>query len=210
MFDFINEEAIKHMSTFKRYLLPHEERALFSTVRRYSDLYAKRDCAWMRLMRQTGIRVGTLVGLKVRHAQEALRTGYLTYENAIAKRGQGGSVFVTRKARQALQDLLLVRRQMGYHPDPDAPLVMSRKHRGLSIRSCQWRMRRWVELAGLPVDASPHWLRHTLAKRIVERSTAREPLLVVQSVLGHKNISNTAIYARPDREQVDQSIEEAS
>ncbi len=194
---------------FGRYLRPHEERQLLRTVRRCDDVLARRDYEWMRLLRHTGLRIGTLTGLTVGHADEALRTGYLTYEAEIAKRGIGGRIYLNRQARAAIKGLLKIRREMGHANVPDAPLVMSRKRRGLSVRSCQARMRQWVEAAGLDVAATPHWFRHTLAKRILATSTAREPLRIVQAALGHRNISSTAVYTRPDRDEVARAIEEA-
>jgi len=201
---------MKKEPAFSRYLIPSEERQLLLTVRQRSGVLARRDHAWMRLLRQTGIRVGTLAGLTVRHAQEALRTGYLTYEPAIAKKKRGGRVFINKKARVALKDLLSVRRAMGYAQDPDAPLVMSRNHKGLSVRSYQDRMQHWRIEAGLPVDASPHWWRHTLGKRIMKNSTAEDPRGVAQAVLNHADMRSTMIYTKPDREEVEQSMEEAS
>lgn len=201
---------MKHDSTFSRYMLPAEERQLLTTVKQRSGELARRDHAWMRLMRQTGLRVGTVASLKVTHALEALRTGYLIYEDEIAKKGRGGRVYVNKKARVALTDLMNVRRAMGFAQDPEAPLIMSRNHRGMSVRSFQSRMKHWREEAGMPVNASPHWWRHTLSKRIMKNSTSEDPRGVVQSVLNHADPRSTAIYTRPDREEVEQSMEEAS
>ena len=201
---------MNNQNTFTRYLLPHEERTLVQTVKHVADVYAQRDHAWMRLLRQTGIRVGTLAGLTVEHAHYALRTGYLSYEAEIAKRKKPGRVYANKKALQALRDLLKVRRVMGYPEVPAAPLIMSRHHKAMAIRSFQARMQLWVRAANLPVNASPHWWRHTLGKRLIDRSTSVEPLRIVQAALNHANIQNTAIYTQPGREEIERSMEEAS
>lgn len=44
--------------------------------------------------------------------------------------------------------------------------------------------------------ASTHWLRHTFAHHVM-RATGRD-LAVTQSLLGHKDISTTAIYVKAD------------
>jgi len=198
------------VATFVRYLTPSEERQLLSTVAQYKDVLARRDSAWMRVLRQTGIRIGALAGLTVHDAKEGLRTGFLYLRPAIQKRGQGHSIHLTKKARAALKELLKARREMGHAEIGEAPLIMSRNHRPMSVRSFQARMRKWCDEAGLNVAATPHWFRHTLAKRLVAQSTAVDPLGIVQSALGHLSRNSTGVYAQPDREAVAEALEEAS
>ncbi len=194
--------------TFERYLTEAEERKLFAAVKSRSGILAERDHAWMRLLRATAMRVGALSKLTCGHAREALRSGYLELEPAIQKRKVGHRILVTKKCRKALQDLLRIRRELGHPETPDAPLIMSRNHKGMSVRSFQARMQMWREAAGLDVAASPHWWRHTVAKRLMKQSTAADPRGVVQGVLGHKNPNSTAVYTRPDRDDIDDAMQE--
>ena len=60
----------------------------------------------------------------------------------------------------------------------------------------------------LKVPVSPHWFRHTLAKRMMKHSTSRDPRGVVQSVLQHRSIDSTLVYTRPDREEVERALSE--
>lgn len=198
------------METMERYLTPQEERQLFAAVSRINDIYAQRDYAWMRLLRNTGIRVGSLAALTVGDAEDGLATGNLPINPEFAKRGKGGHVPLNKNARNALRDLLRIRANMGHPKDRSGRLIMGRKHRGLSVRSFQDRMKHWREEAGLPVQVSPHWFRHTLAMRIMENSTSANPLGVVKRVLLHSDISSTAIYTKPSREDVANSLEAAS
>lgn len=195
---------------FHRYFTLAEERQLFAAMAKLADVHARRDLAWMKLLRQTGIRVETLAGLNVYDARQAIATKYLTLRPEITKRGQGGSVFVTAKAKAALGELLKIRREMGYADSPDEPLILSRKHQRMSVRAFQDRTRHWCKAAGLEIEASPHWFRHTLAKRIMQQSTASDPRGVVQVALCHKSISSTSVYTQPDREDVQRAMEEAS
>ncbi|MDP1007322.1 tyrosine-type recombinase/integrase, partial [Klebsiella pneumoniae] len=89
-----------------------------------------------------------------------------------SKRKQAHTVHVNKAAAKALRDLLKIRREMGHPESDDAPLIVSRNHRGLSVRSFQSRMKKWVQSAGLPVSATPHWFRHTLAMRLMRNSSA--------------------------------------
>lgn len=195
-------------ASFDRYLTAEEQRRLLATISRYGTLYARRDHAWIRLMLHTGIRLGALARYTVGDARRALRERRLVLRQAIQKRGQGHEMHLSRGAERALRDLLAVRRAQG-HPaeDLDAPLVMGRKGAGLAPRSYQDRLTAWARAAGLPPEISPHWLRHTLAKRLVAQSTHPNPLGIVQRVLGHRSVASTGVYTAPDKEAVQEALE---
>lgn len=193
---------------FERYLTVTEERQLFAAVGRFGDVYARRDHAWMRLLRQTGIRVGSLAALTVIDARAALKEGYLSI--GAIKQSSAGKLYMNKKSRQALQDLLKIRREMGYAEDPDAALVMGREHAGMSVRSFQHRMRHWCQVAGLSIEASPHWWRHTLGKRIMQASTSTDPRGIVQRALNHASINSSAVYTFPDRAEYEAAMEEVA
>lgn len=193
--------------TFERYLSEHDERALFLTVRKFGDVYARRDEGWLSFMRNTGIRVGAMARFTCGDARNALRTGRVVVRGEISKGGNGYELHANKKACAALVRLLKVRRDMGHGEQPEGCLVVSRQAEGMSVRQYELRMKKWLAAAGLTVDASPHWLRHTVGKRIMQRSTSSNPLAIVQHALGHADIRNTAIYTYPDRDDIEQAME---
>lgn len=195
---------------FDRFLTRGEERQLMRHVAQFNDLFARRDHAMLQLLRQTGMRVGSLVGLDVWEAREALRTGRLVLADESAKRGLGYSVPVNRFAKEALRTLIKVRQRLGFDDLDDDALILSRHGKRISIRSVEARMQKWRESAGLGVEASPHWLRHTLAKRMLETSEAAQPLRIVQHALGHSTERATQVYTFPDREEIAQAFEAAA
>lgn len=205
----------------ERYLTADEERQLFAVVNSFGDVYARRDAAWMQLLRQTGIRIGTMAKLTVADALLALKNNRLVLRDEICKRQKGYSVPMNKKAMKALKQLMKVRveiikkqdpnNERGLKDDPAAPLVMSRKHdQYMSVRSYQARLFMWRMKAGLEVDVTPHYFRHTVGHRIMERSTAGNPLLIVKAALGHGNINSSAVYTRPNREQIAMAMEAMS
>lgn len=194
-------------ATFTRYLKRDEEKQLLAHVAQFADIQARRDNAWMRLLRHTGIRVGSAAGITVDDARDAVARQRLPIRRA--KGGNTYEVPVNRDARAALRELLKVRREQGHPMVGGEALIMSRKRRGLAVRSFQARMRKWVREAGLGVEATPHWFRHTLAKRVMAQSSAADPRAIVQGALGHRSPSSTAIYTQPDREDVARAMEEA-
>ena len=64
--------AITQRAVFERYLTEGEERQLMKHVGRFGDELSRRDAAWMDLLRQTGIRVGSMAGLTVEAGDVAL------------------------------------------------------------------------------------------------------------------------------------------
>ncbi len=200
------------MSTtyFKEYLTESEERQLLRAVNKVDDIYAKRDHAWIRALRFSGCRIDAFSKLNVRHAQQVVRTNYLVLEPAIMKRKQGHEVFISRAGCAAFRGLLRILRQMRASMDPEAPLVLSRNNQRMSVRSYQDRLSLWDRESGLNLGLSPHWLRHTFAKRLMYYSEARDPLLTVQAALGHTNPRSTLQYIWPDKEDMERDLEAAS
>lgn len=202
------------MAVFRRYLTEAEEKRFFATVDRPRDIWARRDCAVFRLLRTTGARVGSACGLTVGDAKTALREPYhLHFVSSAAKGGRGYSIFATQATRRHLRALLAIRRELGLAETADAPLLVSRQTastgRGMTRRAVQQRFEYWRAEAGM-ADVSPHWMRHTLAQRVMRNSTARDPRGVVQGMLGQSSINSTAIYTKPSKEDLQAAFEEVA
>lgn len=196
---------------FDRYFTPPEERALFAAVRKFmADPLARRDLAWMLFARHTGVRVSVLAGMTCQDARDALRGEHFHVRGEINKGGRAYRIFLVKPARQALLDLLTIRRRhLDLVEDPDAPLIVTRRGKRMSVRNFEHRMEGWIKAAGLR-GGSPHWLRHTLAKRIMKNSTAQDPRAVVMHALGQSDINNTVIYTMPDMEDIEAAMREAA
>jgi len=195
---------------FREYLSLGEEKKLLATVAATAGLLAERDHAWMLTLRHTGCRIDAFSRLTVAHAEAVLKTGYLTLEPGIMKRNKGHTLYVSKPGRMAFKALLSVRRRMRFAHDPDGPLVMSRNHDPMSVRSYQARLRYWDSKAGLDLGLSPHWFRHTFAKRLMAASESQNPVLIVMAALGHTDIRSTLQYTWPDKEVMELELENAA
>lgn len=199
------------MEVMRRYLTEEEQRLLFRTIEQSAADLARRDFAWISLLRSTGMRVGEFATMTLGDARAALATGYIFIPKE-RRKGRAGqrrdhSALVTDLVRDALELLIDRRERDGALADAD-PLVASRKGGRMSVRAYQQRMALWAAKAGLGKGVSPHWLRHTRAMNIMRRSTAKDPRGVVQAALGHTSLSSTGIYTRPSKEYVEAALRE--
>ncbi len=149
-----------------------------------------RDKALLELLFSSGLRVSELVSLD--RDQIDLKTREF---GVIGKGGRARVVFISKQAATWLERYLRER------TDKMKPLFINySKRRGListdekarlTSRSVQNIVKRYVHQAKIPVAATPHTLRHSMATDLLR---AGADLRSVQEMLGHKNIATTQIY----------------
>lgn len=154
-----------------------------------------RDRAILETLFSTGMRVSELTSLNIRlfDIKSIIENKYKNLEVSIT--GKGGStrtVYFSRRALEWLGKYLKIRQQ-----DLLSPLFISygRGIKGadsrLSARAVEIIVRKYAAMAGLPVDATPHTLRHSFATDLLNEGA---DMRSVQELLGHKNIVTTQIY----------------
>lgn len=149
-----------------------------------------RDRAILELLFSTGLRVSELTRLN--RDQINLNTREF---GVIGKGGKARVVFISKRAATYMDKYLKTR------TDKDRPLfiryggkkevITEEEKMRLSPRSIERLVKHYVRLAKLPVDATPHTLRHSMATDLLR---AGADLRSVQELLGHKNIATTQIY----------------
>ena len=195
---------------FNRYFTVNEERQLLTHVKRFdADYLASRDYWWMIFLRQTGLRVSNLVEFNLGDARAVLRSQRITVRR-LKKRNNKNKMrdfFANKRVCLALRKLIALHLKMVKLDRWDCaaderPLLISRNQARITVRSLELRMSAWCLSAELPFSATPHWWRHTWAKRRLAEENDMQTLLKIQSHLDHADIKTTAIYLQPDKESM--------
>lgn len=149
-----------------------------------------RDKAILELLFSSGLRVSELVSLN--RDQIDLKTREF---GVIGKGGRSRVVFISRRSAEYLERYLRSRldryRPLFVRMSGTRQLSVSDEEMRLRARSVQRLIKKYVRQAKLPIAATPHTLRHSMATDLL-RSGA--DLRSVQEILGHKNIATTQIY----------------
>lgn len=144
---------------------------------------ALRDRLVMELLYGGGLRVSELV---------ALNFGAIDQSAGVARvLGKGNKERVCPLGRVATA--LLAKWKDGYAGDVSAasPVLVNASGERLPVRQVQLLLKRYLALAGLPLDLTPHKLRHSYATHLLN---AGADLRLVQELLGHANLATTQIY----------------
>lgn len=159
----------------------------------------KRDIAMVELMVGTGLRIGEVAALTVADIEMSDRKGLL-----IVRHGKGDKyrqVPMNKDVRQALQDYLSER------PADGQALFLSQKGGGLTSNAIWKMIKGYGDRAGL-ADLTPHALRHTFGTRLIRKHGV--DIVTAAALMGHANISTTAVYTKPSQEDLAAAVEKLS
>lgn len=163
-----------------------------------STIQGKRDKAILEVLFSTGLRVSELVKLD-RDKVDFNRREF----GIIGKGGRARVVFLSSRAVDWLVKYLNERNDhfkplFIHHKGKVEPTTDGEKMR-LTARSVQRLVKKYVHKIKLPVEASPHTIRHSYATDLLN---AGADIRSVQEMLGHKNISTTQIYTHVTNKQL--------
>jgi site-specific recombinase XerD len=175
-----------------RWLDRREQQALRRAVERAGQV---RDLALVTLLLNTGLRLQELCSLTWRDVLVTTRKGLVT-----VTRGKGGKsrqLPLNADARRALVVL-------GYtaHAGSSAPVFMGQRGR-LTPSGVQRLLRKYAHAAHLE-GLSPHHLRHTFCKSLVDAGVGLEK---VAALAGHESLETTRGYCTPSLKDLEQVVE---
>jgi len=154
-----------------------------------------RDKAILELLFSTGMRVSELVSLNISQFNKNNLVNNKFTDQELSISGKGGSVRTIYFSNRSLKWLAAYLKTRN---DLLAPLFINynpakknNDDRRLTTRSMERLVKKYNMMAGLPIDTTPHTLRHSYATDLLEQGA---DLRSVQELLGHKNIVTTQIY----------------
>jgi integrase/recombinase XerC len=144
---------------------------------------AWRDRLVMELLYGGGLRVSELCGLDY---------GQIDFDRGLARvLGKGNKERLCPLGRVATAVLVKWRDEYARSRAPGSAVVVNQRDERLPVRQIQRLLKRYLALAGLPADMTPHKLRHSYATHLLN---AGADLRLVQELLGHVNLATTQIY----------------
>ena len=151
--------------------------------------------AIVKLLLNTGLRVSELCDLTWSDIKITDRKGSLTVRSG--KGNQRREVPLNKDARSAL---LLI----GYEQNALAHLRVFMGQRGpMTPRGVESMLKKYVQHTDLE-DVSPHSLRHTFCKNLVDAGVGLEK---VAALAGHENLETTRRYCTPSPQDLAQAVE---
>ena len=144
---------------------------------------AWRDRLIMEILYGAGLRISELCQLN--HGSLDWHTGVLRV------RGKGGKERLTPMGEVALTCAQVYREKIIGACALDRPLLETNTGKRIYPRMVQLLLKKYLSLAGLPMDVTPHKLRHSYATHLLDSGAG---LRTVQELLGHSSLSTTQIY----------------
>ena len=152
-----------------------------------------RDAAMLHTMYAAGLRVSELTHLSLGDVD--LKAGHLV---AFGKGAKRRMVPLGQPARDAIEAYLAQARAQWARPNEQALFVTAQG--GPMTRQAFWKnVRRYARAAGIVRKVSPHTLRHSFATHLLNGGA---DLRVVQTLLGHADITTTQIYTHVSRDRL--------
>ncbi len=171
---FLTETQMKLLLTGPQRLLENGSETAF---------VAWRDRLAMELLYGGGLRVSELTGLNY---------GDIDFESGVARvLGKGKKVRLCPLGRVGMAVMTKWKAEFARDTGHNAPVLVTPKHERLPVRQVQLLLKRYLALADLPMDLTPHKLRHSYATHLLN---AGADLRLVQELLGHANLNTTQVY----------------
>lgn len=172
-----------------RFLTIDQLKKLFSAPK-ISTEQGLRDRAILEVFFSTGMRISELVSLN--RNQIKIKPNIKELELSII--GKGGR---TRTVYFSDRTLYWLNKYLATRKDKDESLFInyrSKKTKSLRLtpRSIEKMIKKYTIQTGLPINTTPHVMRHTFATDLLSQGV---DLRTIQEFLGHKSIAATQIYA---------------
>lgn len=178
-----------------------DRRELGALLREARRAGSVRDACLITFLAQTGLRIGEALALTWDDVVLRERSGAVTVR--AGKGGRRREVPLTLTARRALTDWQAVLQNEGR----GSPWIFA-GHQAtwpITARAFEAALGGYSRRAGLERHVTPHALRHTFCKGLVDAGVSLDR---VAALAGHASLSTTARYTTPTVADLEQAVEE--
>jgi len=186
---------------------------------------ARRDHALVLLMLHAGLRVGEACALQLDDIQRSparrgkrklehwtvkrLRSFLETSRSAVAivagKGAKQREVPLNAEVRRALATWLAARKEWLKALQAESSMLFIGQYgEPFGTRGAQFRVKEYGRRANLGVAVTPHVLRHTCVKRLLEAGVGE---FTVAAIVGHESLDTTRRYGEPSQQEQQEAVE---
>ncbi|MFH1713361.1 MAG: tyrosine-type recombinase/integrase [Candidatus Jacksonbacteria bacterium] len=169
----------------------------FLEMPKIDDLAGLRNRAILEVLFSTGMRVGELIKLNRKQFNLEYIKKMSVQHLELSVKGKGGKIRNIYFSKRALEWLI---KYLEARTDNSPALLVSLSNNSqsditaenrLTIRSIERIIEKYRLMSGIPVEITPHVMRHTFATHLLSQGA---DLRTVQELLGHADVSTTQIY----------------
>ena len=177
-------KLVKQIPSPAKWLTKTQQYAL---IRHLEQTASQRDIAIVKILLNTGLRVQELCNLKWSDITVTERKGSLVVRNSKGEKYR--TVPLNKDARNAFQ-------HMNYQANFGSNQSIFLGQRGpLASRGVQLMLKRRINNSAIE-HLSPHQLRHTFCKNLVDANVSLEKVAILA---GHEKLDTTKIYCKPSQ-----------
>ena len=198
----INIESPKQRKSLPKYLNVDECMALLDAIKNDKESkFAVRDYAIVTLFLNCGMRLSELVGINLRDIDRDLRS-----LRVIGKGNKERIIYLNDACKEALLSYLVERNEIAQASKINTnALFLSRLEKRISVKTVQWMVYKYLDLAGLESKRySVHKLRHTAATLMYQSGNV--DVRVLKEILGHEQLNTTQIYTHVSNQHMENAM----
>lgn len=166
----------------RKYLVAAEVKKLIAATK--GSRNEARDRCLLIMMFRHGLRISEACGLELSQVDTESRVLHVRR----LKKGLSTTHPLHADEIRAIKVWLKTRDRMA---PPGNAFFISEQRKPLSRQRAWDAIRRYGELAGLPIQVHPHMLRHACGFALADRGADTR---LIQDYLGHRNIQHTVVY----------------
>ena len=186
---FKNLSLPKPEKSLPKFLTTQQAKALMNSPSivhqdsKREEFFSSRDKIILELMYGAGLRISEVSGLNHEH---------LDLKNlSVRVIGKGQKERICPLIPQTVHKLVDFRARYSKDASLSSPLFTNFSGRRITTRWIQILLKKCLKAASLPLDFTPHKLRHSFATHLLDNGA---DLRAVQELLGHASLSTTQVY----------------